>query len=63
MPGGRGEALAYAKEAAEKAIYILEEYFEGQPDEIRAAAVKGVFDIYAASVVPTYLVDTGDHYK
>jgi hypothetical protein len=58
MPGGRGNSEDFTEEAAKQAAEIVKKYFEDHSDECKAAAVAGVFAIYAAKVAPDYFLDT-----
>lgn len=47
-------------EALSVSSYIMREYFGKEADEVRAAAMSGVYDVYNASIVKNYLL--GDEY-
>lgn len=55
MPG-RGEEDKYTEKAVKQAKKLMDEHFHDASDEVKAAAVSGVLEIYAHNVVPSYIM-------
>jgi hypothetical protein len=57
MPG-RGDSEKYLSKAGALSEEIIEEHFKSCSDEVKAAVIKGVFDAYAANIIPSYILET-----